>query len=119
MSPAVNQRRSQRLFIQTPVVVEGQLADKSRFSEETKTIVVNAHGALIGLSAGLDHGQVLILRNVRTGEVQESVVKLVSPGDPGKFNVAVEFTKASPDFWRISFPPDDWSNRYSETRTNR
>jgi hypothetical protein len=114
----VNQRRSQRLFIQVPVVVEGQLADKSKFSEACKTIVVNAHGALVGLRAPVPQGQTITLRNVRTNETQESTVKLVSPGDPGMFNVAIEFIKPSPKFWHITFPPEDWSSRYLDEKKN-
>ena len=40
-------RRSQRLFLQVRVIVEGKLANQTPFSEETHTIVLNAHGALI------------------------------------------------------------------------
>jgi hypothetical protein len=111
MATPTKQRRSQRLFLQVPVVVEGQLANQSKFSETSKTIVVNAHGALVVLNAPLVQGQTITLRNVRTREAQESTVKLVSPGDAGKFNVALEFVKPSPAFWHISFPPDDWSSR--------
>ena len=106
------QRRSQRLFIQVPVVVEAQLTNESKFSETTRTLVVNAHGALVESSTQLEQGQTLILRSVRTNEQQESLVKLVSPGDSGKFNVALEFTKPNPTFWHITFPPEDWSNHH-------
>ena len=46
MELAANKRRSQRLFLQVRVVVDGKLPNKSPFSEETHTIVVNAHGLL-------------------------------------------------------------------------
>jgi hypothetical protein len=114
MSTPVIRRRSQRLFLQVPVIVKGQLANKSDFSETTKTVVLNAHGALVELEAALEAGQTVILRNARTNEQEESIVKLVTPGESGKFNVALEFKNPSPSFWHISFPPDDWPIRHTE-----
>ncbi len=59
MEITTGKRRSQRLFLQVRVVVEGNLANKSPFSEETHTIVVNAHGALVemGIVAGSRPGR--------------------------------------------------------------
>ncbi|MBZ5658955.1 MAG: hypothetical protein LAO08_00975 [Acidobacteriia bacterium] len=104
-----NRRRSQRLFIQIAVQVQGRLANKSEFSENAHTVVVNAHGALVELGIPLDQGQRVILHNIRTSEKIASEVKLVTPGESGKFNVALEFVDPNPGFWHISFPPEDWS----------
>jgi hypothetical protein len=106
---SANRRRSQRLFLQIPVVVEGKLADKTEFSESAQTVVVNAHGALVELGIALDPGQRVILRNTRTSEKIESEVKLVTPGESGKYNMALEFVDPNPSFWHISFPPEDWA----------
>jgi hypothetical protein len=114
--PAKQRRRSQRLFLQVRVIVEAKLAGKSPFSEETHTIVVNAHGALVELSASLDQGQAVILHNVRTSEKAECTVKLVTPAEAKKFNTAIEFTVPNPRFWRISFPPDDWTNKSPDAK---
>jgi hypothetical protein len=57
----------------------------------------------------LDPGQIVSLQNILTGEKVECSVKLVTPKEAKKFNTAIEFTKPNGDFWRISFPPDDWS----------
>jgi hypothetical protein len=102
-------RRSQRLFLQVRVILEGIRANQSPFSEETHTIVINTHGALVELSFPLDQGQIVTLQNIRTGEKIECAVKLVTPKEAKKFNTAIEFMKPNADFWRISFPPDDWS----------
>lgn len=118
MDPTPGRRRSQRLFLQVQVVVEGKLGDKSPFSEQTHTIVVNAHGALVEMNAPLDQTQSITMRNVRTNEKIECSVKLVTPAAPGKFNAAFEFTNPSPDFWRISFPPEDWAVRTQEVKKN-
>ena len=111
-----NRRRSQRLFLQVPVVVEGKLANKSEFSEKAQTVVVNAHGALVELGLSLEPGQHFILRNVRSNETVVSVVKLVTPGESGKFNVALEFVDPNPGFWHVTFPPEDWSTRHPEAK---
>ena len=116
MEPTTNRRRSQRLFLQVQIIVQGKLAKKSPFSEETHTIVVNAHGALVELSASLDQGQIVSLQNVRTAERIECTVKLITPAGAGKFNVALEFLEHNAEFWRISFPPDDWSVRYADMK---
>ncbi len=114
MEPTPGRRRSQRLFLQVRVVVEGKVAGKPPFSEETHTIIVNAHGALVEMATAIDQGQTVSMKNVRTGEKIECNVKLVTPAGVGKFNVAFEFTKPNPDFWRISFPPEDWAVRNLE-----
>jgi hypothetical protein len=104
-----DRRRSQRLFLQVRIVVEGRVAGDASFSEKTHTIVVNAHGALVEMSIAPDQGRTLILKNVLTNGVQESKVVLVTASDSGKINVALEFTAPNPGFWSISFPPEDWS----------
>jgi hypothetical protein len=112
-----NRRRSQRLFIQIAVVVQGRQANKSEFSENAHTVVVNAHGALVDMGIPLDQGQRVILLNIRTSEKIEAEVKLVTPGETGRFNVALEFVDPNPSFWHISFPPEDWSaNRPSPVK---
>jgi hypothetical protein len=32
-----------------------------------------------------------------------------NPDADGKTEVAVEFLRPAPEFWRIAFPPDDWT----------
>jgi hypothetical protein len=112
-----NHRRSQRLFIQIPVVLEGKLADKSEFSEKAQTVVVNAHGALVESGFLLESGQHVLLRNARTNEKIVSEVKLVTPGESEKYNVALEFVSPNYEFWHITFPPEDWlANRLSSSK---
>jgi hypothetical protein len=109
MEPTPNKRRSQRLFIQVRVVIEAKVANRPPLTEETNTIVVSAHGALVEMGTQLDQGQVVSLRNVRTNEAVDCVVKLVTPAAAKKFSTGLEFTKPSPAFWHVSFPPEDWT----------
>jgi PilZ domain-containing protein len=104
-----SRRRSQRVILTLAVTVRIDGGTKAgSFEEDTHTLVVNLHGALIVLAAKVDKGQKLILRNRSTKEEQVCRVASVSPASGGKAQIGVEFLKPSPDFWRISFPPEDW-----------
>jgi len=66
------------------------------------------HGALIVLAGKVTKGQKLRLMNRATKAEQECQVASLGPTTGGKAQVGVEFLKPSPDFWHISFPPEDW-----------
>ena len=119
METTSNKRRSQRLFIQVKVVIEGKLANRPALKEETHTIVVNAHGALVEMGTQLDAGQQVSMRNVRTNDTVDCVIKLVTPAGAGKFSTAIEFAQPSPGFWRVSFPPEDWTSRSPDAKKFR
>jgi hypothetical protein len=109
VGPEPGRRRSQRVILSLAVTVRTEGAPKeSSFEEETQTLLVNLHGALILLKGKVTKGQKLRLTNRRTKEEQICQVATISPGTAGKSQVGVEFLKPSPDFWRISFPPEDW-----------
>lgn len=116
METTASRRRSQRLFLQVRVIVEGTLLNNSAFREDTHTIIVNAHGALVEMEASLEQGQTVTLQNVRTSDKIECTVKLVQRSAGGKYSTAFEFKKANPGFWRISFPPEDWSIKGPEAK---
>ena len=104
-----SRRRSQRVILTMAVTVrtDGGPKDAS-FEEEAQTLVVNLHGALVVLASKVAKGQKLRLTNRATQEEQACRVANVAPGTAGKSQVGVEFLNPSPDFWRISFPPEDW-----------
>jgi hypothetical protein len=102
-------RRSQRVILTLAVTVRTVEAPKdSSFEEESHTLVVNVHGALVALAARVKKGQRLLLTNRATKEAQLCRVASFGPTSGGKTQVGVEFLKPSPDFWHISFPPEDW-----------
>ena len=108
-NPAPSNRRSQRVLLSLPVMVRTEDGPGgAHFKEETQTLVVNAHGALIALAGLVEKGQALYLTNHRTNEEKQCRVTYVGPITGGKAQIGVEFTKPSPDFWRIAFPPEDW-----------
>ncbi|HXM93432.1 MAG TPA: hypothetical protein VOA64_04125 [Candidatus Dormibacteraeota bacterium] len=111
-----SQRRSQRVLLGIPVVVVMSGADKKPVSEETRTLVVNAHGALILLGLKVSIGQLLTLRNSITKEEQACRVAYVSPQSSDKKETGIEFMKPAPMFWRVAFPPPDWTPRSEDAK---
>ena len=106
---AINRRRSQRVVVNIPVVVSGELA-QSPFREETETLVINAHGALVKVVAKVTKGQQVKLKSRTHPEVQACRVVYIGPSSDGKTQVGVEFTeRIPPHFWRVAFPPADWT----------
>jgi PilZ domain len=113
------QRRSQRVMVRVSVMVVAEGADKKSVSEETRTVTVNAHGAMILLGLKVSIGQLLALRNERTGEEVACRVVYLSPHESEKRQVGVDFMNPCPRFWRISFPPSDWTTQSPEAKGKR
>jgi hypothetical protein len=114
----VNQRRSQRILLTVPIEVSGISSNSAVFSERTSTLVVNAHGALIQLRERVVAGQKLRMRNATTKEEISCAVMDINPGNTVIPEVGVEFSTPNPHFWRVSFPPADWTPRSPEARRN-
>ena len=81
------------------------LSDGSSFSEQTHTFAINAHGALVTLSAPVSLGQELRVTNRMTSEEQRCKVTL-DAGGGAKINVGIELLNPSPQFWGVSFPSE-------------
>jgi hypothetical protein len=92
-----------------PVVVYRAQGEGPQFYERTETRVVSAHGALITLTDVVAPKQRLHVQNPNTGEHLECRVVSVNKAPIGPPEVAVEFTRPTPSFWRIAFPPADWN----------
>jgi hypothetical protein len=115
----LNTRRSQRLMLKMAVIVAGQKANGTNFAEQTTTAIVNAHGALVLLKETVHGGQLLRIRNVKTGDEQACKVIEVGGQADGKTEVGIEFLEPAPRFWRIAFPPEDWNVRNAEAKRFR
>jgi len=109
-------RRSQRVLMQVAVRVSGTDAQGKSFDEETETLAINAHGALILISARVTSGSVLKIQHKGTQEEQECHVAFLGPVRAGKAEIGLEFSAPRPSFWRVAFPPEDWSPRSPEAR---
>jgi len=109
--PDVSRRRSQRVLLSMPVLVQGEAEGAQSILEETETLVVNTHGALIALAMKVEFHQPLLLKNQRSQEEQPCRVVYLGPPAGGKKQVGVEFTRPAPHFWHFAFLPDKWEPR--------
>lgn len=116
-SSAGSRRRSQRVLMQVSVRLQGTDTQGQAFDEEADTLAINAHGALVLIQARVISGTMLMLHNNTTKEVQECVVAFLGPVRGNKAEVGLEFSARRPAFWRIAFPPEDWSPKNPEART--
>jgi PilZ domain-containing protein len=114
---AANRRRSQRVLMKLPVRISGQAGAASSFEEVTYTLAISAHGALIVVTAPVYRGQRFTLSNVQTNAALECVVAHVdrAPGEQTK--VGVEFMLPNQTFWRVAFPPKDWTPRHPDAKS--
>ena len=107
-SAGIAKRRSQRIFLPVRLQVSGQANEKFTFAEDTRTLAISAHGALLRLATAVSKGQTLELRNARTSAVQPCTVVFLGQSEAGGLQVGVEFLSPNPTFWNVSFPPEDW-----------
>ena len=105
----LRKRRSQRIELTVPVVVHRPPKEGPQFSERAQTLVVNAHGALMALAEKVTPKQKLFMQNIDSGEQKEWRVVHVEKEPTGPTKVAVEFIRPAPSFWRIAYPPADWT----------
>jgi hypothetical protein len=110
-------RRSQRVLMQVAVRVRGDDSQGRTINEETQTVAINAHGALVLMQARVTSGTKLFLEHKTTQEEQECHVAFLGPVRGGKAEVGLEFSAPRPGFWRVTFPPEDWTPRSPEART--
>ena len=101
-------RRSERVLIDVPVIVTGESAEHRPFREETFTVTVNAHGALMMLATRVALGQMLLVTNPASQTEREGRVAYLGQAYAGLSQVAVEFSRPAPDFWPVGSPPPDW-----------
>ena len=115
-------RRSQRVLMQVGICISGKDSQGNDFEEFTETLAINAHGALVLLAARVTSGSAVHVRHNKTEEEQGCHVVFLGPVRGGKAEIGLEFTAPRPTFWRVAFPPEDWTARSPEARaisTNR
>ena len=110
-------RRSQRVLMQVAIRIRGTDAQGRSIDEETETLAINAHGALVLLNARFTSGSKVLLQHKRTLEEEECHVVFLGPVRSGKAEIGLEFAAPHPTFWRVAFPPEDWTPKHPEART--
>jgi len=102
--------------MQVAVRVRGNDAQNKKFEEESATLAINAHGALILLQTRLTSGCKVYLQHKGTRQEEECQVVFLGPVRSGKSEIGLEFCSPSPSFWRVAFPPEDWSPKHPDAR---
>lgn len=108
-SPNESTARPQPVALEIPVTVNGahtvEGSDKrAPFSENTQTVLVFPHGAVIRIATALAPGQLVFLTNEKTKkEVVCQVIKSRSSGGAGAY-VELQFTEPAPGFWGVQLP---------------
>ncbi len=103
--------------MQVPVRLRGTDAQGRSFEENSETLAINAHGALVLVEARITSGAKVEMRHERTQEAQECKVVFLGPVRAGKAEIGLEFSQPRPSFWRVAFPPEDWNPKNPEART--
>jgi hypothetical protein len=99
------------------VRIRGTDTQGKPFEEETDTLAVNAHGALVAMKNRITSGSKLKMLHKMTEEEQECHVVFLGPVRDGKAEIGLEFSAPRPTFWRVAFPPEDWTPKHPEARS--
>lgn len=76
------------------------------FRELTRTLSVNANGALLELATAVQEGKSIFVENKNTLQEQECRVVYVGLPHNGKWQVGIAFTRSVAWFWEVYFPPN-------------
>jgi hypothetical protein len=98
-------RRSERWPLALPLVVRGVSLHARSFQEETFTLSISAHGALLAMSTTVTLGQTLFLRNPHTQDEAGAWVTRLGPPRAGFAQVGIEFVRPDADFWSNRLQP--------------
>jgi PilZ domain-containing protein len=114
---AANRRRSQRVLMKIPVRVASHPGAALRFEEVTHTVAISAHGASILVATPIERGQRFALSNLKTKATLECIVVHVERVAGERAQAGVEFMLPNPTFWRVAFPPKDWTRHHPDAKS--
>ncbi|MGH9681932.1 MAG: hypothetical protein ACRD4Y_18455 [Candidatus Acidiferrales bacterium] len=112
-------RKTQRILARVPLSVSGKTDNMVPFEEESFTIAVNPEGALLLLRNKVTKGQCLTLSQANTGQRELCIIANVKTNPDGYTFASVVFPKRHPEFWHVTFPPNDWTQRHPDSKFNR
>lgn len=93
--------RPRPISLKVPVAVQGsqESADSEDFREETNTIIVFNHGAVVRLAASVSVGQLVVLTNRKSDQEALCTVVKVKSEPSTKDYVELQFSHPAADFW--------------------
>ena len=92
-----------------PIRISLFVDEQLQWEEETSTLVVNAHGALILLNHVVSTGHVLTIGDLGSAEQRKCRVVMLGARTSGMSEVGIEFLEPFANFWRVRTPPPDWA----------
>lgn len=98
-------------MLRVPIEVRRRNSSGQPLVENTNTLAINAHGALISISPPAADGEQIVVKNVRSGEEEVAKVVYQGPMEGLMMQVGIEFVRPCPHIWGVVFPPDDWGAR--------
>ena len=96
--------RNQKMALSLPVVITHPSG-----KEDTRTVFVLSRGAVVFLSAPVQSGLQVNLKNPNNGKSSDCRVVGIERGPDGVNQVELEFMQPMPGFWPVHFPPEDWN----------
>jgi hypothetical protein len=101
------ERRSERILADLPVLVRGQSIGSGKFQEETFTVTISAHGAMVMMAASVALGQTITLVSLKNSTERACRIAYKGPVYAGLAQVGVEFSEPSPGFWPVETPTSE------------
>jgi hypothetical protein len=113
-------RRSTRLAIAIPITISGKDSAGHAFKENSRTVVINKHGAKILTFHQLAMGTEIAIENRALGRTAKAAVvwQGEQPGPKDPMEVGIQLLHAE-NIWGIEFPPDDWQDGPSAGTVSR
>jgi hypothetical protein len=96
-------RRTARVALVTPLIVQGRTDTNEKFSVKTVTQSVSGNGGSVALDVPVVIGQTLVLVNERGGEEAECKIISARTGPDNKTYVGFEFAAPQCNFWHMTF----------------
>jgi hypothetical protein len=106
----MNHRRSERVLLQIRLIVDAEIEPGKLVHLDAFSLVANAHGGLLEMSLKVSKGHKLLLSIPSAGLQESATVVAVRGAEDGGYAVAFEFNNPAPQFWPVSFPPEDWNS---------
>lgn len=114
---AANRRKSQRVVVNLPVRVIAKNSAGTEISEDTTTVSVSPHGALLELEMKVRKGQKVVLQNPDTGDALECSIDYLGGSHDGRREIGVSFLLHNRTLWQISFPVE-FAPQHTCTKTD-
>jgi hypothetical protein len=106
MASKLQHRRSGRIAIEIAIVLDGSDMGDKVFSEYTRTVVINRHGAgLVSRHRLAPESKLTVRRSDTNLQTEVRVVGLIE-SQSGAYTYGVAFLDPDFNFWGMDFPPD-------------